>query len=266
MPGIRRSAIAVEVERRQQERRAKLGGEIKALRLRRRWTQVEFGRRAGIGRMVVSRLERAEGPLGLETLDRIGLALGVPLAVGFDRGSNHEIADAGHLALQELLLRVTRGAGFSRQFEMPTRPNEPWRSSDVGLALARRRRAIDVECWNTFGDVGAAVRSSRRKLVELEQLAVAKWGEGARACLVWVVHETTRNRALVNRYPEVFASIFTGSSRAWVAALTTGSEPPDAPGLVWCDLATGRLHGWNRPRPTLASRTSPTNATRGSGS
>lgn len=198
--------------------------------------------------MVISRLERGEGALDIESLDRIGLALEVPLAVGFDRDTHNDVADRGHLAMQELVLRVTRGAGFVRQFEMPTRPSEPWRSSDVGLGMDARRLAIDAECWNTFGDVGAATRSSRRKLVELEHLAVATWGASARARLVWIVRETSRNRALINRYPEVFTSLFTGSSRAWVATLTTGSEPPDGPGLVWCDLATRRLHAWNRSR------------------
>lgn len=246
MPGIRRSAIRVEAERRAQERKARLGGEIKAMRRRRKWTQTELGSRAELGRMVISRLERGDGPLDLETLDRVGLALGVPLAVGFDRDLHDDATEAGHLSMQELVLRITRGAGFARQFEMPTRPNEPWRSSDIGLALEARHIAIDAECWNTFGDVGAAVRSSRRKLVELDQLAVARWGAGVRACLVWIVRETARNRALINRYPEVFASLFTGSSRAWVETLTTGAEPPTEPGLVWCDTSTGRLHAWNR--------------------
>ena len=253
MPGIRPSTLAVEVRRRQTERGARLGGEIKAMRNRRKWSQKELGRRAEVGRMVISRLERTEGPLDVETLDRIAIAFEVPLAVGFDRDDQGDVADAGHLAMQELVLRVTRSPGFTRQFEMPTRPNEPWRSSDIGLGMERLRVAIDVECWNTFGDVGAAARSSRRKLVELAQLAIAKWGEGALARLVWVVRETARNRALVNRYPEVFGSMFTGSSRAWVAALTTGSEPPDEPGLVWCDLSTGRLHAWNR-RSTAAAQ------------
>jgi hypothetical protein len=196
--------------------------------------------------MVISRLERGTNPLEIETLDRIGLAFGVPLAVGFDRDRQEDLADAGHLSMQELVLRVSGRAGFVRQFEMPTRPNEPWRSSDVGLGMDARRLAIDAECWNTFGDLGAATRSSRRKLVALQDLAVARWGANARAGLVWIVRETARNRALINRYPEVFASLFTGSSRAWMATLTTGSEPPEGPGLVWCDLATGRLHAWHR--------------------
>jgi transcriptional regulator with XRE-family HTH domain len=249
MPGIRRSAIVVEAKRRARERGARIGGEIRAMRSRRKWTQAEIGLRTGLGRMTISRLERGDGPLDLETLDRVGLALGVPLAVGFDRDT-HDVADAGHLAMQELVLGITRGCGFVRQFEMPTRPSEPWRSADLGLASDARRLAIDAECWNTFGDVGAAARSSRRKLVELEELAVARWGERARARLVWIVRETARNRALIHRYPQVFASLFTGSSRGWVATLTTGSEPPEAPGLLWCDLASGRLHAWNRPHAT----------------
>jgi transcriptional regulator with XRE-family HTH domain len=250
VPGLRRPAIVVEAERRQLERRARLGTEIQGMRRRRRWAQAELGRRIGAGRMVIGRLERGQGHLDLEILERIGIAFGVPLAVGFDRDVQQDVADAGHLGMQELVLRVTRGHGWTRQFEMPTRPSDPWRSSDVGLGDEQRRTAIDAECWNTFGDLGAATRSSRRKVAELEQLALARWGEGAQARLVWIVRETARNRALVNRYPEVFASTFTGSSRAWVAALTTGSEPPDEPGLVWCDLATGRLHAWNRPRPS----------------
>ena len=245
MPGIRRSALVVEAARRAKERGARLGGDVMAMRRRRKWTQGDLARRADLGRMMVSRIERGKGPVDVETLDRIGLALGVPLAVGFDR-DRHDDGAEGHLAMQELVLRITRGAGFARQFEMPTRPNEPWRSTDVGLGSDVRRLAIDGECWNTFGDVGAAARSSRRKLVELEQLAIAKYGGGARAGLVWIVRETARNRGLINRYPEVFASFFTGSSRAWVATLTSGSEPPGGPGLVWCDLATGRLHAWNR--------------------
>ena len=219
-----------------------IGDELEA----RGWTQADLARHADVDRLLVGRLERGIGSLDVELLDRLAVVFGVPLAVGFDRDAQQDVADAGHLEMQELVLRLTRGHGWTRQFEMPTRPADPWRSSDIALGDEQRRVAIDVECWNTFGDIGASTRSSRRKTAELEQLAIAKWGEGARAGLVWVVRETVRNRALINRYPEVFGAMFTGSSRAWVLALTTGSEPPDEPGLVWCDLATGRLHAWSR--------------------
>jgi hypothetical protein len=52
---------------------------------------------------------------------------------------------------------------------------------------------------------------------------------------------------LIQRYPEVFASRFPGSSRAWVQVLTTGSTIPAEPGLVWCDVGATRIFEWRRP-------------------
>jgi transcriptional regulator with XRE-family HTH domain len=250
MPPRRRPALAADAERRLLERLTRIGGDAKAMRSRRGWTQGELARRSGLGRMVVSRLERGIGPLDLETLDRVGLAFGVPVTAGLGRDPQIEVADAGHLAMQELVLRHGRACGFTVGFELPTKPAEPWRSIDVVLASEPQARMICVECWNTIGDIGAATRASRRKAAELEEMAIARWGEGARAGLVWVVRSTTRNRALLARYPEVFATRFPASSHAWVAALTTGGEPPPTDGLVWCDLDATRLFAW---RPGIPS-------------
>ncbi|OGO58422.1 MAG: hypothetical protein A2Z32_08885 [Chloroflexi bacterium RBG_16_69_14] len=103
-----------------------------------------------------------------------------------------------------------------------------------------------VECWNTFGDVGAASRSTNRKRSELEDLAAGRWGPDAQVGVVWVVRATGRNRALLQRYPEVFAARFPASSRDWVAALTVGTPPPGDPGLVWCDVGATRVFEWRR--------------------
>jgi hypothetical protein len=182
-----------------------------------------------------------------DALQRIAVALDRPLLVSFGgRDPLEPPADAGHLAIQELVLRLGRAAGYERSFELSTRPAEPWRSVDVGLASEARHRLILNECWNTIGDVGAASRSSARKLAELEDAATARWGGGARVGLVWIVRATARNRALIGRYPEVFATRFPGSSRQWVEALSRGVEPPDKPGLVWCDVGATRLFEWRR--------------------
>jgi transcriptional regulator with XRE-family HTH domain len=248
----RRPVLITEAERRWRERRARLGGDIRTSRVRRKWSQAELARRAGVGRSVIGRAERGTGSLDLEALERIAVALSVPLVIAFGRDPRDEIADAGHLAMQELVIRYARKVGFTTAFELPTRPSEPWRSTDVGLGDGVRHILIGAECWNTFGDIGASTRSSTRKLAELEQMAIARWGPDGRAATVWVVRSTARNHALIQRYPEVFATRFPGPSTGWVKALTEGGEVPTEPGLVWCDLATGKLHAWRRPTPRRA--------------
>jgi len=247
MPRTHRTALSIDAELRALERRARLGAAIRAARIRRRWSQAELGRRAALGRMVIARIERGETRLDLAALERIAAALGLPLTIALGRDPRQDVADAGHLGIQELVLRIGRHGGLDRRFELATKPDEPWRSADVCFGSTPQRAAIDVECWNTFGNVGASARSSTRKVAELGQLAIAMWGEGARAALVWVVRDTSANRSLIARYPEVFATNFPGSSRAWVAALSAGGPIPKEPGLIWCDVRTTRLFAWRKP-------------------
>ena len=219
------------------------------MRNRRSWTQGQLAERAGLGRMIVNRVERGVGPIDLDGLERIGIALGVPLTVSFARDPKLEVADAGHLSMQELVLRMGRARGFTVGFELSTRPAEPWRSIDVVLASEPKAQMICVECWNSIGDIGAAVRASTRKAAELGELATGRFGADATVGLVWVVRATARNRTLLSRYPEVFSTRFPGSSRDWFAALTEGRDLPEDPGLVWCDLGATRLFEWRRGRP-----------------
>jgi transcriptional regulator with XRE-family HTH domain len=242
----RRSQLAVEAERRLRGLAATIGTRIREARDRRGWTQVELARRAGVGRMVIGRLERGVGRLDLEVLHRVAIALDLPVSVTLGRDPQEAPADAGHLAMQELVLRLARATGRSGSFELATRPAEPWRSIDVGQVDERHRSLTVVECWNTIGDIGAAARASTRKRAEADAAAVARWGAGGRAALVWVVRATARNRRLVAQYPEIFAARFPGSSRRWVEALVEGRPPPDADGLVWADNGGTRLFEWRR--------------------
>ena len=206
---------------------------------------------------MVSRAERGlGGSLTVDAWQRLAVALAIPLRISLARDPLADTADAAHLAMQELLLSLARGAGFGGRFELATRPLQPVRSVDVGLLDDVRRCLVLAECWNTFGDIGAAARTSQRKLAEAADYAVARWGElPHRIGLVWVVRSSAANRALLGRYPEVFASRFPGSSAAWVRTLTEGTRPPEEPGLVWCDARATRLFPWRRSgrRPRVAA-------------
>lgn len=240
--------LAVEARQRNQEQLARLGREVRLARQRRGLTQTELGTAVGLARPTISALERGlGGGHTMDTWQRVALALGRPLGVTLARDLLAEPADAGHLRIQELVLRIARGSSISRTFELSTHPAEPWRSADVGLRDERRRRLILVECWNTIGDVGASVRATNRKLAEARQYAVAVGGvDPYRVHALWVVRATAANRAILARYPEVFAVRFPGSSARWCRALSSIGEPPAELGLVWCDVGATRVYPWRR--------------------
>ena len=227
---------------------ATLGGQVRAARRRRRMPLHALAPRVGISVTRLSELERGLGGRApLETWVALGVALGRPLAVQLTRPlgeSREEPSDAGHLEVQEAILRLARETGRPGTFELPTRPDDPSRSTDVGIRDTRHRSRILVECWNTFGDLGQATRSTTRKQAE----AQATWPD-ERVSSVWVVRDTARNRDVLARYPAVIEAAFPGSSRRWLRSLTVGDvAPPAEPAILWWEHGTGRIREHRRAR------------------
>jgi len=255
MPTRIRTRLAADAQRANREQAVRLGAAARAARLRRHLTQGALGRRVGLSQAAISRAERGLGAgMTLDAWQRLALGLGIGMNVALRRDPMEDTLDAAHLALQELVLANVKPAGYRASVELPSRPAEPWRSVDVALVDDERRRFLVVECWNTIGDVGAAVRSTSRKQVDADALATARWGRAPHAvAAVWVVRATARNRALIARYPELFATRFPGSSARWLRALTSDAPPPAMPGLVWASADAGRLYAWRRRELTTPS-------------
>jgi hypothetical protein len=125
-----------------------------------------------------------------------------------------EPRDAGHLAAQELVLRLARQHGRRADFELPTRPADPARSTDVAIRDDAARALILVEIWNRLDDLGAAARATNRKQAEAEGPAVLAASDGSpyRVATCWLLVDTAANRQLVARYPEILETRFPGSS------------------------------------------------------
>lgn len=216
---------------------AVLGDRIAQARRRRGWSQRQLAQRLGIAPSRQSQIEAGlGGGVPAELWFAIADALGMPLRFEFGRDPLQELEDAGHLELQEFMLELGRQTGRSRSFELTVKAS-PGYSVDVGLRDDAQRVLLLEECWNTFGNLGGSVRSTRRKHAEMEELAIAVGGEIGpyRAAACWIVRDAPRNRAVVERYPEIFRTTFINSSE-WVRCLTSpGVAPPRGMGIMWCN-------------------------------
>lgn len=221
---------------------ATLGREMRVTRLARRLTQTELGQRVDLSQSEISHLELGDGQgTPLATWIAIGIALGRPLAVGFSREiATSPPADAGHLAAQELVLRLAERNRWDGHFELPTRPSNPSLSVDVCLRDRRNGILYVIEIWNRLDDLGAAARSMTRKTAEALDLAAFREPPD-RVAGCWLLVDSAANRALVRTYPSVLRARFSGSSAGWVRALEGRGAPPHDPGLAWIDVRSGRL-------------------------
>jgi transcriptional regulator with XRE-family HTH domain len=228
-----------------------LAAQLRAARKRRGLSLGELGAKVDLTGARLSQILNGKGAgCALDVWFALGEALDLPFKVEFGRDRIEEPLDAGHLAIQELCLGLGRLTSRVRKFELPTKPDNPSYSIDVCLRDDVSRTLVIEECWNSFGNINASVRSTRRKVAEAQELAIAIGGESGpyavAAC--WIVRDTRRNRELLRRYPQVFASAFPASSAAWVKVLTNaGVQPPTELGLVWCDLRVTRIFAWRQP-------------------
>lgn len=242
MAGRKRTTSEIAGQREAQAIAAHLGREARSTRRRLRITQKELGRRVGLGQSEISHLEAGDGAgTSIATWTAIGTALRRPLAIAFSRDiSAASPRDAGHLAAQEMLLRLAATTGRAGRFELPTRPSNPALSIDIGLRDRTHRVLILAEVWNRLDDVGAAARGMSRKVAEAAALAEAH-DPPDRVAWCWLLLDTAANREIVRRYPAVIRAQFPGSSQAWVRALTSTVPPPEHPGMAWIDPGRNRL-------------------------
>jgi hypothetical protein len=198
--------------------------------------------KVGIGPTRIHELEAglgASAPLALWFA--LGSALDRPFAGGFSRDvrAGVEPADAGHLAAQELVLRLALEHGRRGGFELSTRPGARDAGHvDIGLRDDPSRAFIMIEIWNRLDDMGRASRRTQEKVVEVSALAESR---GYRVAWCWLLVDTAANRLLVRRYPAVLRTQFSGSSYAWARCLEEGAPPPRTPGLAWVDPRSRRI-------------------------
>lgn len=238
----RRGSEELAGQREAQRAAATLGAELRRSRRSRNLTLARLAVKVGIG---PTRLHELEVGLGASAPLSVWFALGAavdrPFAAGFSRdvARSGEPSDAGHLAAQELVLRLARRHGRLGLFELSTKNTVREAGNvDVGIRDDRDRALILIEIWNRLDDVGSASRTSKRKTSEVADLAAFR---EYRVASCWLLVDTVANRGIVRRYPEILRAQFTGSSAEWVRCLTEGQPAPREPGIAWVEPRSGRL-------------------------
>lgn len=109
MPGIKRPSARIIGHLKASEAAAKAGLEVKAGRKRRGMHQESLAAKIGISQARQADLEAGRGGgAPLEVWFALGEALGRPFRAEFLRDRLEEPADAWHLAIQELVLKLGR--------------------------------------------------------------------------------------------------------------------------------------------------------------
>lgn len=225
---------------------------LRVLRRRRSWRQEDLGRRAGLARDTVSRVERGEvDGLTLATLTRLADAVGAALVVELRwQGADLDrLIDRAHASLQELAARRLADAGWFARPEVSFNHFGDRGRCDLAAWHPSTRTLLVVEVKSRLGDVQDTLGRLDVKVrlggVIADQLG---WGRPARVVPALVLPDTRTSRRVLARHETLFRS-FGLRGRSALPWLRTPAGP--VTGMIWFerpDSDEGSVTGSQRVR------------------
>jgi transcriptional regulator with XRE-family HTH domain len=189
----------------------RLGRQIRALRRRRRWRQVDLAAAARVSRSTVSRVELgAADELTIRTVDAIIRALSarLELRVSWNGEGLDRLLDADHAALVETVANVLRSFGWEVAVEVSFNIRGERGSIDILAFHPATRTILVIEVKSVVPDVQATLVVLDRKTRLATEIARQRgWiGRGVGRILVVADRRTARRR--VTAHETVFRSAF----------------------------------------------------------
>jgi transcriptional regulator with XRE-family HTH domain len=233
----------------------RVGGALRAIRIRRRLRQVDLARAAGVSAATISRLERGHvASFTVETIRAVAKALDVrmDLAPRWRGGDLDRLLNARHSGLHELVARSFR--------ELPGWVAEP----EVSFAIYAERGVIDILAWHPgrrmllvielktdIADVNELVGTVDRKRRLAVEVAIERgWisrGDLPPAVSSWViVADGHTNRRRVQAHGSMLRAAFPSDGRSVAGWLRNPNRPIRALSF-WPELRGQKVGGGRTP-------------------
>ncbi len=226
-----------------------VGTALRAVRLKRRWRQVDVAGQAGVDASLISRLERGHlDRLSLRALRRIAATLDVKVDVSarWRGGELDRMVNARHGQLHEDIARFLKEVGWQL-------------APEVSFSIYGERGVIDVLAWHAatgsllvielktaIVDVQELVGTLDRK-VRLSPRIAAERGWHARTVSAWVVVASGRtNRRRIAAHSTMLRAAYPSDGRRIRAWLRRPGEPVRVLS-TWSDLTPGHVRPQRSP-------------------
>jgi transcriptional regulator with XRE-family HTH domain len=196
---------------------------IRALRMRRGWSQAELATAAGLSQSAISRVERGEADhLTVQTLDRVAGAIGARIRVTVlaDGENVDRLLDRDHAALVEQVTRLLLARGWEVAPEATFSIYGERGSIDVLAFHPPTGSLLVIEVKSAIPDVQATIAGIDRK-ARLATRVARDRGWHVRSVSRWlVVPDATTTRRRVDEHAATFSAALPGRTvamRRWAA-------------------------------------------------
>src|SRR6476661_5936718 len=189
----------------------RVGRVIRALRIRRRWRQVDLAARARISQSLVARIERGgAGRARLNTLERVIAALDARLVLRVDWHGEaaRRLLDADHAAIVEQVVEILRAFGWEALPEATFAIGGERGSIDILAWHAPTRTGLVIEVKSVVPDVQGMLSAFDRKIRNAPAIARARGWQASRMAYVLVIGEDRTARRRVATHATTFATRF----------------------------------------------------------
>jgi transcriptional regulator with XRE-family HTH domain len=189
----------------------RVGRVVRALRIRRRWRQLDLADRVGVSQSLVARVERGgAGRLRLDTLERVTSVLDARLVLRVDWHGEaaDRLLDADHAAIVEQVLEILRASGWEALPEATFAIGGERGSVDILAWHEPTRTLLVIEVKSVVPDVQGMLSALDRKIRNAPAIARARGWQASRIAYALVIGEDRTARRRVATHATTFATRF----------------------------------------------------------